>query len=242
MKVTIKNIVNESYYKKSDDDTLKNIANRIRLPYIKEIGHYGITNESDISLILSHLFGKELKRGKSRDRWFVLSDKENRVIYAEMINEDNTGYPLGSWMLYKHEDDRFPTRWTNKLMSNGDTETREYNEDGSIRSTTYGDIEVIPKRITESVDKKEGYLKYVENKKYVDKVIESLVRSTKIDYENDRIFTPFSPNSLPVSLLLSIVKDWNTSPLLHRLKKFMDYIMMRLIMYGMNIEILLKIK
>jgi hypothetical protein len=44
-----------------------------------------------------------------------------------------------------------------------------------------------------------------------------IVSETTIDYENDRIFTPFSPNSLPVSLLLSIVKDWNTSPLLHRL-------------------------
>ena len=53
--------------------------------------------------------------------------------------------------------------------------------------------------------------------KFLDKVLDQLVRETTIDYENDRIFTPFSPNSLPVSLLLSIVKDWNTSPLLHRL-------------------------
>lgn len=54
-------------------------------------------------------------------------------------------------------------------------------------------------------------------KKYLHKVIEQIVSETMVDYENDRIFTPFSPNSLPVSLLLSIVKDWNTSPLLHRL-------------------------
>ena len=52
---------------------------------------------------------------------------------------------------------------------------------------------------------------------YLNKVLDQIVRETTIDYENDRIFTPFSPNSLPVSLLLSIVKDWNTSPLLHRL-------------------------
>ena len=52
---------------------------------------------------------------------------------------------------------------------------------------------------------------------YLDKVVDQIVSETTIDYENDRIFTPFSPNSLPVSLLLSIVKDWNTSPLLHRL-------------------------
>lgn len=53
--------------------------------------------------------------------------------------------------------------------------------------------------------------------KFLDKVLDQIVYETEIDYENDRIFTPFSPNSLPVSLLLSIVKDWNTSPLLHRL-------------------------
>ena len=53
--------------------------------------------------------------------------------------------------------------------------------------------------------------------KFLDKVVDQIVSETTIDYENDRIFTPFSPNSLPVSLLLSIVKDWNTSPLLHRL-------------------------
>ena len=53
--------------------------------------------------------------------------------------------------------------------------------------------------------------------KFLNKVLDQLVRETTIDYENDRIFTPFSPNSLPDSLLLSIVKDWNTSPLLHRL-------------------------
>ena len=53
--------------------------------------------------------------------------------------------------------------------------------------------------------------------KFLNKVVDQIVSETTIDYENDRIFTPFSPNSLPVSLLLSIVKDWNTSPLLHRL-------------------------
>jgi hypothetical protein len=53
--------------------------------------------------------------------------------------------------------------------------------------------------------------------KFLNKVVDQIVRETTIGYENDRIFTPFSPNSLSVSLLLSIVKDWNTSPLLHRL-------------------------
>ena len=32
----------------------------------------------------------------------------------------------------------------------------------------------------------------MENKKYLDKVIEHLVRGTKIDYDKDEIHTPFS--------------------------------------------------
>ena len=57
------------------------------------------------------------------------------------------------------------------------------------------------------------------DKNYLNKVLDQIVRETTIDYENDRIFTPFSPNSLPVSLLLSNRKNniWNTSPLPHRL-------------------------
>ena len=54
------------------------------------------------------------------------------------------------------------------------------------------------------------------NYKFLHKVIDQLVYETEIDYENDILFTPFAP-TLPVSILLSIVKDWNTSPLLHRL-------------------------
>ena len=38
----------------------------------------------------------------------------------------------------------------------------------------------------------------MENKKYLDKVIGSLVRGTKIDYEFKRIFsTPFNDNAYP---------------------------------------------
>ena len=54
------------------------------------------------------------------------------------------------------------------------------------------------------------------DKKFLNKVLDQIVSETRIDYENDIMFTPFAP-TLPVSLLLSIVKDWNTSPLLHRL-------------------------
>ena len=33
----------------------------------------------------------------------------------------------------------------------------------------------------------------MNNKKYLDKVLDHLVRSTKIDYEKERIYYPFSP-------------------------------------------------
>ena len=56
-------------------------------------------------------------------------------------------------------------------------------------------------------------------KKYLDKVVDQLVSETTIDYENDRIFTPFSLNSFTGSLFTPIVpvEDWNTRTLLHRL-------------------------
>ena len=43
----------------------------------------------------------------------------------------------------------------------------------------------------------------MENNKYLDKVIGSLVRSTKIDYENNRIHYPFSAPFSPYSPPLS---------------------------------------
>ena len=41
----------------------------------------------------------------------------------------------------------------------------------------------------------------MENKKYLDKVVGSLVRSTKMDYENKKVNTPFNLRPLPLSLL-----------------------------------------
>jgi len=161
MKVSIKNIVNESYYKKPDDDLIKEIADKIPLPYIKELGYYGITNESDISLILSHLFGKELKRAKNTGAWFSLEDEMGRVIYAELVDDFNSTFKLGTWVTFKYEDERFPTKWTYQLQSNGETETKEYSKNGSVLIRGYGEVEKIPKRITESADKKERYLKYI---------------------------------------------------------------------------------
>ena len=161
MKVTIKNIVNESYYKKPNDGLIKEIADKIPLPYVREIGHYGITNESDIILILSHLFGKELKRVKNTGAWFSLEDEMGRVIYAELVDDFNSTFKLGTWVTFKYEDERFPTKWTYQLQSNGETETKEYSKDGSVSIRGYGEVEKIPKRITESADKKERYLKYI---------------------------------------------------------------------------------
>ena len=56
-------------------------------------------------------------------------------------------------------------------------------------------------------------------KKYLSKVLDRIVSETIIDYENDRIFTPFTPNSFTGSLFTPIVpvEDWNTRTLLHRL-------------------------
>ena len=42
----------------------------------------------------------------------------------------------------------------------------------------------------------------MEDKKYIDKIIGSLVRSTKIDYEKGIIFFPFSPS--PISIHFSL--------------------------------------
>jgi hypothetical protein len=39
------------------------------------------------------------------------------------------------------------------------------------------------------------------DKKFLDKVVDQLVRETRIDYENDRIFTPFYLLSFPLSSL-----------------------------------------
>ena len=42
----------------------------------------------------------------------------------------------------------------------------------------------------------------MENKKYLDKVLEHLIRGTKIDYGEENIFFPFSIESFPISFFL----------------------------------------
>ncbi len=42
----------------------------------------------------------------------------------------------------------------------------------------------------------------MENKKYLDKVLEHLIRGTKIDYGEENIFFPFSIGSFPISFFL----------------------------------------
>jgi len=153
--------VNESYYRKPDDDLTKEIADKIPLPYIKELNNYAITDEPQILKILSYVFGKELKRVKKTGGWFSLEDEMGRVIYAELTDTFNSTFKLGTWVIFKYEDDRFPTKWTYQLQSNGETETKEYSKDGSVLIRGYGEVEKIPKRITESADKKERYLKYI---------------------------------------------------------------------------------
>lgn len=55
----------------------------------------------------------------------------------------------------------------------------------------------------------------MENKKYLDKVIGSIVRGTKIDYGEENIFFPFSIESFPLSLSLLISFSPPTSFYLH---------------------------
>ena len=187
--------VNESYYKKPDDDLTKEIADKIPLPYIKELNNYAITDEPQIVAILSYVFGKELKRVKKTGGWFSLEDEMGRVIYAELTDAFNSTFKLGTWVIFKYEDDRFPTQWTYKLQSNGETETKEYSKDGSVLIRGYGGIEKIPKRITESADKKERYLKYIV-KSLLDNSEYEIQKSYYVDRDGEprvsvKLFRPF---------------------------------------------------
>jgi len=202
--------INESYYKKPDDDLIKEITDKIPLPYIKELGYYGITEESQIEDILSYIFGKELKRTKNTGHWFTLTDEENRVIYTEIINRGLRNYPLGTWIVYKYEDDRFPKKWTKQIISSGDITTKEYSEGGDVESTTYGEIEKIPKRITESVDED-------SNKRYLDNVLNHLISGTKF-YEK-KIRFPF----LPHIFLIEYYFSENVTPSSYLMEPFYEY-------------------
>lgn len=187
--------VNESYYKKPDDDLTKEIADKIPLPYIKELNNYAITDEPQILKILSYVFGKELKRVKKTGGWFSLEDEMGRVIYAELTDAFNSTFKLGTWVIFKYEDDRFPTKWTYQLQSNGETETKEYSKDGSVLIRGYGGIEKIPKRITESADKKERYLKYIV-KSLLDNSEYEIQKSYYVDRDGEqrvsvKLFRPF---------------------------------------------------
>lgn len=159
-------------------EKIKGISHTISLPYIKELNHYGITEEGEILEILSYIFGKELKRRKNTGRWFALTDEENRVIYGEVISPGLRDYPLGTWMVYKFEDDRFPKKWTKQITSNGDVITKEYREDGDVHSTSYGEMEKMPTRITESVDKD-------RHKRFMDAVLKHFVDATSREYDEE---------------------------------------------------------
>ena len=56
----------------------------------------------------------------------------------------------------------------------------------------------------------------MENK-YLDKVLDQIVRETEIEYDYDRIFTPFSPFSFSCKYLSLIGNIWNIRTLFHRL-------------------------
>jgi len=59
----------------------------------------------------------------------------------------------------------------------------------------------------------------MENKKYLDKVIGSLVRGTKIDYDQEKIYFPFSTSlTLSTPFLRFSFPSYRTSPI-----AFSDY-------------------
>ena len=62
----------------------------------------------------------------------------------------------------------------------------------------------------------------MENKKYLDKVIGSLVRGTRIDYENERIIFPF-PVSSPPSPYFSLFRFFSLSSSASFLHPFSTY-------------------
>jgi len=141
------------------------------------------------------VFGKNLKRVKNTGAWFSLEDEMGRVIYAELTDAFNSTFKLGTWVIFKYEDDRFPTKWTYRLQSNGETETKEYSKDGSVSIRGYGEVKKIPKRITESADKKERYLKYIV-KSLLDNSEYEIQKSHSVDRDGEprdsvKLFRPF---------------------------------------------------
>jgi hypothetical protein len=58
----------------------------------------------------------------------------------------------------------------------------------------------------------------MENKKYLDKVIGSLVRGTKIDYDNNEIFSTSSLFSFPPSFFLPTFSNLTPHPPLYFVK------------------------
>lgn len=62
----------------------------------------------------------------------------------------------------------------------------------------------------------------MDNKKYLDKVVDYMVRSTKIDYENESIDPPFPPNiTFPFFLLTYLIFfPPNPSPSYFSLSKY----------------------
>ena len=64
----------------------------------------------------------------------------------------------------------------------------------------------------------------MDNKEYLDKVVESILRGTKIDYGKGRIYTPFSPHNLFIpNLTTSLIFSYRFGPRLHSLDPFSKY-------------------
>jgi hypothetical protein len=125
MKSLIRRILKESV----DDITLQKISKRIKLPYFKEMGYYGVDKISDIKKLFSYLFNTEVSDIVITDKdWMGVYNSEGMVLYDEHFD------PLDEihWEITKYEDERFPDLWTTILDIDGDFAGREFNEDGDV--------------------------------------------------------------------------------------------------------------
>ena len=125
MKSLIRRILKESV----DDITLQKISKRIKLPYFKEMGYYGIDKISDMKKLFSYLFNTEVSDIVITDKeWMCVYNSEGMVLYDEHFD------PLDEihWEITKYEDERFPDQWTTILDIDGDFAVREFNEDCDV--------------------------------------------------------------------------------------------------------------
>jgi hypothetical protein len=127
MKSIIIRILKESV----DDITLQKISKRIKLPYFREMGYYGIDKMSDMKKLFSYLLNTEVSDIVIADKdWMGVYNSEGKVVYDEQF------FPFDEieihWEITKFEDERFPGMWTSITRADGEFVVREFNDDGDV--------------------------------------------------------------------------------------------------------------